>query len=670
MQIFARISLAALFIGAACTPPAPVPPTTTTAAPTAAPSVTADVRMAAEDSAAPDMPQADAPGEVVVRARWKSPQQSIATLAAYAGLPQSMVEQATREVIRDVVREMLGERVDIDSFAALVDATAPVDVVVAVDAKASRPDVYFGTSLGVTSLQKALSASSSPPKKLAEGVWQLGDEMSTPCGILASSGKTPARVVCGDRARDLTVLGPYLARTLPVQDLPGGDIHAEVKLRGMLDKYGQQLATQAKGLPQLAQDQKIGIVQFDEALVDAATAIGDETGLLVRDLDEVSADASIDGQNGFSLGLRFGFAGKSSWLVQTIVDGADLAGPAPDLFWRVPKSAATGAYGISADPARVEPLLRVARALLEGKMAEAKIATDADRKAVVGLLRAGTKAHVAMARASGYFTAQPGANLLTALVNGVVGWHLIGVEDDPKAASAYLNELVKVYNRPSLQAWMKKELGGGAKFLPSIKVVPAPAALGAGSLDVEMAVDGIDDPFAQATGKPKKLKIALHVLAMGDGTRSWVGLAGDRDRLATAMAGAKGASAGPDTLSTVAHLGAFKRDKHTGAGFMSLKGMLGLVSLAQWAMSAAPGGAPSSAVAGMNKLAALVAQLPHQGESPIVVATDVDGGAKPSSSMSLSIPKDALSDVGYIVNQMIAFAQQQQQPPQPPPILP
>src|SRR5438132_120911 len=93
------------------------------------------------------------------------------------------------------------------SFAALIlCACTPSDLVSAVDTASQRPQTYFGASIGISSLQKALGASAGKPKKLAEGVWQLGDEDS-PCGVLASSGKTPARLVCGDRPRDITTLG-------------------------------------------------------------------------------------------------------------------------------------------------------------------------------------------------------------------------------------------------------------------------------------------------------------------------------------------------------------------------------------------------------------------------------------------------------------------------------
>jgi hypothetical protein len=55
----------------------------------------------------------------------------------------------------------------------------------------------------------------------------------------------------------------------------------------------------------------------------------------------------------------------------------------------------------------------------------------------------------------------------------------------------------------------------------------------------------------------------------------------------------------------------------------------------------------------------VLSTLPNKGQSPITFATDVDDGSQPKSSFTLSIPKDALTDVGFIVSQVMAFAMKQ-----------
>ncbi len=658
LRSLGKASLALMVVACGSTPPA----TNTPPPPTSQPSVVASAPPPVAAEARTVLAEAAAPGDIVVQIRWKQPRDTISTLAAYAGLRQEFVDAGVKGAMHDVVRQLLKDKVNAEELTALVDADAPIDLVVAVDAQATRPEAYFGVSIGVTSLQKALATSNGKPKKLAEDVWQLGSEDSwgAPCALLASTGRTPARIVCGDRGRDLTTLGPYMARTLPAQDLPGGDIHGEVRLRGLLDKYGQQIAAQAKGLPQLAEDAKIGVAAFDEALMDAAAAIGDEAGPLARDLDTITIDGKVDAQNGLAISAKLGFAGKSSWLVQTLIDGADLADVGPDVFWRAPKGAATGAYGVTGDPSRFDGVLKIARSMLEGKLTEANVATDADRKAIAALVRMTGAKHVALSTSNGYFDDAGGNSAFVALVNGMIGWHLIGVDQEPKDAIAYLNEAVKVYNRPTLAAWLKKELGSDAKFLPTVKTVPAPAALGAGALDVEIAVDNIEDPLAHIAGqpraKPKTLKLSGHILVMGDGKRTWIGMAADRDKLAKLMAGAKGATPGADTLSSLATLGAFKRDKHNGAAFLTLAGTLGMVKPFQALLAQAP-----ASVAGpANKFIALLGQLPNKGATPIVVATDVTDGAKPSTSFTVSVPKEALYDIGFVTNQVIAFATSRQ----------
>jgi hypothetical protein len=646
----------------ACPPPQdPTPPRTV---PTAQATVAQDVKsQSAEQPDAPpaNLPAAPAPGEVVLHVRWKQPHATLSTLASYAGLPQSFLDGNMKQLLREVVREMLRGKVERDAFAELIDTAAPVDFVIAVDISTDRPKPFIGTSVGLTSLQKALSASKRKAKKLADGVWQLeGEEpWGNPCAVLAAVGRAPARVVCGDGTRDLTALGPYLARTLPTMDVPGGDIHAELKLRGLLDKFGGELATRAKGLPDLAAREKIGIPQFDDALIDAATAIGDEVGPLMRDLDHITADAKLD-DAGFSLTAGLGFTGNTSWTVTQLLDGAQLASAAPDLFWRAPKSSATASYGFTADATRLEPVLKTARSMIEGLMTKENVATAPDRKALAALLRLVGSKHVAMSSASGFFDSPTtSGNAFVDLVNGAVGWHLIGVDDDSKAWVAYLNEAVKVYNRPSLQAWMKKEAGRDAKYLPTVKVVPAPASLGGGSLDVQISVANLEDPMANlgsASGtKPTTLTLTGHILVMADGKRSWIGFAADRDKLAQLMVNTKGQSPGADTITALPHLGAFRRDKHAGAAFLTLAGLFGVANSVKPLLAQAP----ASVTGPANKFLGVLSTLPNKGQSPITFATDVDDGSQPKSSFTLSIPKDALTDVGFIVSQVMAFAMKQ-----------
>jgi hypothetical protein len=632
------------------------------------PSVLAEVaRIPHDQDVVPELQAAPAPGEILVHVRWKQPVATIAELARYAGLPQALIDTTVAGAKQQLLRELLRDNVDPGELAALVDTNAPVDVVVALDLSGLKPEPFFAASLGLTSLQRALATAKTKPKQLANDIWQLNPEESfgAPCAILAATGRAPARLVCGERERDLTMLGPYMARTLPTVELVGGDVHGEVKLRAVLDKYGHLLAGKAKGLVDIAAEQKLGIANFDQALLTAAAAVGDEVGLLAQDLDTIVFDGRVAAQTGISLSGQLNFAAKTAWTTQLVFAGADFNAPAPEVFWRAPQNAASASYGFAHDPARLEGALKVLRALVEGQLAHENIATAQDRAAIAGLLRLSGSKGVPVMAASGYFTdpAPPGTPLFLQLLRGGIGWHIVAFDEPPKETIAHLNEAVKVYNRPTLQAWLKRAAGSDADMLPVIKVVPAPAALGAGAYAVELAVDHIEDPIAifsqlssGGTGKPKPIKIALSVLVMQDGKRTFVGIASDRERLAKLLVRGKGKAAGPETLSFAPELNAFRRDAHNSAAFVSLNAVLGMASGLQPLLAMAP----SSVAAPANQFLALLGQLPHKGETPITLVSDLIDGNKPKATVTFSVPKEALTDVGFIVNQLLALARAQQ----------
>ena len=629
-----------------------------------------NAKMAESEGMAANVAPVASPGELVLHFRWKNPGETLATAASFANLPPGFINSNLRTVVREALQEAVGGSIDASKMADVVSLDAPIDAVGVADiSRAGQvPEPMFAWSIGLTSLQRALAASNGRPEKIADGVWRLGgkDSWGSPCAVAAAAGKTPARLVCAERSRDLAIAA-YVARNVATMPEPAADMHAEIRLRGLLDKYGRMWANQARGLPVLAEELKLDIPSFDEALKDTAEALADEAGAVLADADSIAVDITVNQQKGVQLTFEAAFAGKRSWLVQTMLDGSHLAGPPPEILWVLPKSTEAFAWGHSADPARFAPVLAAGRSLLLGFMQHEKVGSAADRQAIGKLLRLPTKKYVGSVSASGHFSATPakaGKAAFADMLDGVVGWHVVGMEDSSAEVKSYLTDMVNVYNRPSLQGMMKKEMGSDAKHLPRVKITRAPQALGAGSMEVEVTIPQVEDPtdamglgappVAGPPPQPKTIDVKMHILLMADGQRTWMGLAGNRDELAKLMATLKGK--GPaDSLATRSELAGLKRGKHSAGSVTSLDGALGVLKpMVMGFMASAPAG-----VAGPGQqVLTMFERLPNKGKTPITAYVDVDAGAKPRTSMTMTVPRETLDDIGFVIQGIMQLASQ------------
>lgn len=655
----------ALGCGAA---PQAAPATVVVRAPEAAPTTVAPASPQQED--APALPDAPAPGDVLAFARWRDPRRTVAAIAADAGVPSTAIDELAASAAPALVREWLGERVDVEPFAALVDWTAPIDVAVVTEGDPSRFRTRVAFSIGLRSLPQALGAIRGKIQKRAEGYWPIdavsGDEpvASPSCGVFAAAGRAPARLVCGDRSRDVSSLGPYLVTTFARRSLPGGDLHGEVHLRPLLDKVGPGLAAKAKALPLLASSQRIGVPSFDDALMEAASALAVEAGHLLTDLDAFEFDAGYDATEGVRVEAKASFADATSWTVQRLVDAPSPASGAPAIVGHAPKSATSVAYGHAGDPAAFAGVTRVLRGLLEGQLTSASFGSAADRRAIASLIRVTGGRHSATVSAQGRFSGSASLGSLQEALAGLVGWYLIGRDEEPGDTVAWLRDLVAAYNRPAVQRWFKSLLKSDAKFLPTLKVVPAPKALGVGALDVELRVADLDDPLATllggtrlggpadpsgATRRPRGA-VSVHLLVMGDAGRTWIGFAAEREKLADLMARTKGKLPGPDAIANESALQPFLREAHRSSAYVTLRGTLGIFDAFAPMLAVLPGDAGAvftSLVSGMQ-------QMPNGGSSPITLSSDVQSGARPRLSFAFRLPKGTVQDFGSLVRHVLS----------------
>jgi hypothetical protein len=602
------------------------------------------------------------PGVQVVHVRWKSPGANLATAARVMRLPPAFVNANVRVVVEEIVGELLRDKADVKAFAEVVEVDAPIEFAMVADTSRGGPvpEPIWGVSLGLSSIGKARDASTGRPHSLGPGLWRVGPPAQPwegVCAIAASTGKTPARLVCSDSERMLVRMAPYMARNVPnIPDAPS-DLHAELNLRPLFDKYGKDWARQVRGLPVLLDEFAIGNPKFDDALKDAGAALVSEAGQLMQDADKITLDGTLNESEGLTITAKAAFAGSKSWVVQTLVQGVELSGPAPEIFWFSPASSESVRYARSGNPAQYEKMLDIGRRLIEGFLEKEKVATPADRKALAKLLRIPFKKGAGTVLASGHFPSR-GRSAAQDIVDATVGWQLFGIEDGPAATKGYLDDLAGAYNRAGFQAWLKKEMGSDAKNLPIVKQGKAPEGFGAGSSALEIVIPKLEEPSLAPPPvgrhtpppKPKTSDAVVHVLFMPDGARTWVGVAGDRDALAQLMKGVKGQKPGPETIATRADLAAFKTGKHASGGYTTVDGMLGSVR-PMIAMMARGG-----SMAEMEQVKRALERMPNKGKTPIVVVGDVKGGGRPSLTFTGRLGRDSLVDLGFLITQAMEIA--------------
>ncbi len=110
-------------------------------------------------------------------------------------------------------------------------------------------------------------------------------------------------------------------------------------------------------------------------------------------------------------------------------------------------------------------------------------------------------------------------------------------------------------------------------MLPTVRLVPAPPALGKGALDVELRFDVTPRRDASAKGdkkNEKKSSFALHALLMGEPQSTWIAFGANRDELVSRMLAAKAGAPEGGTLAARPGLEPLRSGKAVSSGFITL----------------------------------------------------------------------------------------------------
>lgn len=645
----------------ACEPPlAPVAPVAASAPSTAAPVAAAP---------AYDLSSVAEPADLVGLIRWKSPNATLSTLGGCAGLPPELTAQGGRGALYEAFRNGLRGSVDAGQLADAVALDAPMDLIVALDPTGKRAQPIFAFAMGLTSLDAAKRAvgAADSPDNVAPGMWRVGgkERRDLSCVVAVSAGATPARLVCGQRDKDVTALAPYLTRTLPLAAPAATELHAELRYAPVDGRYGDLLRQYAQGLPVIVQSQlSIGDPVFDRALTDTAAALSDEATALTRDLDRLTIDVSSDASICLNASAALQLRDKSSWIAGSMLDRPDRAGPPPAIFWRAPRDADSALFSRNSDPARYTGIIKTLRTLLESWLGKEQVGSADDRKALADLIATPIGKDTNSVQASGHIDAPPpkadakpkasadptAQQLVDSALNGV-GWSLLGLDEGPDAMTKWLKDVVAVSNRRGLMDRLKKELGPDARFLPTARLTAAPATLGKGALGVEIKFDippetpvpppkGTKKPSSPGPAKPERVAFSLHVLLMPDGKSTWLAFGFHKDELIKHLLMARSTAPQGDSLASRPDLEPLRSGKNMSGGFFSL---------AMFTKVADVGANGPAAMMGLGELSSILKRMPNKGETPIFFTTAVTAGNAPRTEMALQVAKGSVQDLGALL---------------------
>lgn len=634
------------------------------------------------------------PAGLVATVRGKSLSSLVDGWVSCTKMASSDVQKGVDLAIHELAKDMFG-RARREKVAAVFAQGQPIDFVGVADVKNRKDPTRWVFSFGVTALDAAKAAfeETGELSEKSPGVWVIpsGERRGPHCALFASAGPTPGRVVCSDEQRDVLDFGPYMARTLPLKQLGGGDLHGEFDLKGIETHAGKELRDLLDLHPSVASEVKSGEAALDKAVAVSVKAVAGELGALLGDLDKLSLDASLDptacGSGGVSLSLR----DTKSWTAQVLAERPERARAAPPMFWRLPKDAATGSWAVGGDPALQAPVVKGLKELIDGALGFAKVGSAADRKAVTDLLDVNLGKDVvtvggyggAGAGAAGFATfltmRQDGAaprdqkamqKEVDDLVRQFLPWMVSGVDKKSDPIVKWTKDLAGAWNRKPFQDALKNLLakGRGELKVPTLKVVPAPAQLGKGATALEVKITWeapepssiapappppapgkkAAPPKPAAKAKPITLTATVWLMVMPDGEETWVGFGTDKDEIVKHLLVAKSGGDASKTLASRAELAPLKTKKALYAGFYTAETYVSLAKTAAAEMK--KHGQASDA----KMIEDAIARLPHKGATPGFLHTEFDPATK-RYSLKLDVQRGTFEDIGALVNHMITI---------------
>lgn len=556
----------------------------------------------------PDLSPVAKPAELVVVGRIARPRLLAETLAKWSSVPvklEDMIPSQARQMSRAVLWE------------------APVEMLVALDAFGEGkvpPPLYIG-SVGLKSLDEALSVADAmqlPTRKVAPGVFRVGDFPDASCAIAVSLGTAPARLICGNANKDVDALLPYATRGLPSEPQTGADFELSLNAKPIQDHYGRDVAT-LRLFAGVAQ-QKIALdsPQFDRALQDAIYGGVDEVINLFNDLDQIRLEARIDSTRNLLTGSgELRLKGSSSWLAGTIAAVKPTA--IPPTLPRLPPEATLASYNTTLPAERYAALGRIAGELAAGLLEHQKL-PEATRKRAKRLF-------------DGWFAAMPETfGFAVSPSQGYLHPDTMITrlsEKSPRALSLY-EDFFGLMTDPAVKRWAKTKFSVDEKIWPKLTKKPiklagfkTPGTLFEATVDLkalgasnESIVKTIKKMFP---GADEKQRGVLLIVVQPDGDFTYVMSGDDTKEMARVMAEHRKSEPGAPLAKPA------RADKVALAGFLTLSYLAHTLERS----------------AQEPKVGKAVAAAPNHGTTPIPFSTTTGPG---SARFDFEVPAAVFSD--------------------------
>ena len=610
--------------------------------PTGAPAKTAPGGPLLVEAPIADLSPVSAPKNLIVVARAERLDNVTATVAGWMNLPFDL---RMLDTLGPGLSQTLRVDVPIEAAVVLSDAT---------DTEVPQPYAVF--SAGLSSVDAGRKMFEKFGRKLEEtspGVWLTVDESPVACGLAPAVGRASVRVVCGNRRVDVENLLPYATRGLPLQSMGTSDVHLEIKLEPIRQRYSQRLQ-QAKALAIPMALHELGFTdsRLSRPLTDILYALGDEVVNVIDDLDRIVVDSRLaHNPDRVDISTMLDFTRAHSWSAQVLAEAAKHSSPAPASLFDLPRDAALASYITSQSPKSYENLIRRLSALIDGSLAHIDVNAklrDEFSRSLDRLNAARTSSAVCggMPRTSATVVSE---KTDVDFLEAFSAWQVcIYDEQAPVPVTALLDAAAKIVADPAFRKAFD------ARAL-TFRRRPA-TGLVAGSVGYELKFEGpafmsaLTRLGAPATPKSKDKPATAEVSGVGqvyiyvvpDGSRTLMGM-------------------GTDMKEVVSHLTAIKK--------MTPENRLGAVGELSWLRSepAVAGGffTLSYVMAGVERRARIkhktdskrsdvLATAPHHGITPVPFVWAVHGDAnEPKLECDVRMDRAVFEDIASVSGQYV-----------------
>gem|GEM_PF-6539381 len=561
---------------------------------------------------APDLSPVVRPAEIVVVGRIARPRLLAETLTKWSSLP-----------VR--VEDMMPKQARVLSGAVLWEA--PVEMLVALDAfgEGKLPPPLIIGSVGLKSVDAALSAADAlqmSTRKVAPGIFRVGDFPDASCAIAVSLGQAPARLICGRGTKDVDALLPYATRGLPNEPQTGADFELTLDAKPIQAHYGHDVTALRLFAGVAQREIALDSPQFDRALQDAIYGGVDEVINLFNDLDQLRFEARLDAARNVLTGsAELRLKGDSSWTAGTIAAMKPVAIPAT--VPRLPPGATLAGYNTTLPSERYAAIARIAGEMAEGVLTQQKL-PEATRKRARHLI-------------DSCFSKLPEsfAFAMSPAQKDAIGYQhadtmLTRLSEPADRALGMYGDYFALVNDPAVKRWAKTKLQVDEKVWPKITKksfklagFKAPATLFELTVDMR-AVAAISDKVAKAVENmlppaDSKQLSRISIVVQPDGDFTYVLTGDDPKEMARVMAEHRKSEPG------IAFAKPARNDKIIAAGFLTLAYVARTIERR----------------AKKPEIGKAVASAPNHGETPIPFSTTVGAG---SARVDWELPAAVLSD--------------------------